>query len=79
VKDTGAGIAAEHLPFIFDPFYRADRARTPGANHSGLGLRIARGLVEAHGGTLTVESEVGRGTRAAFTLPIRVPDGRQEG
>jgi signal transduction histidine kinase len=69
VEDTGAGIAAEHLPFVFDPFYRADPARSPGGSHSGLGLRIARGLVEAQGGTLTLESEEGHGTRAVVTLP----------
>jgi two-component system sensor histidine kinase VicK len=69
VEDTGAGIAARHMPFLFDAFYRADAARTPGGTHSGLGLRIARGLVEAHGGTLTVESEEGKGTRALITLP----------
>jgi signal transduction histidine kinase len=69
VEDTGAGIAARHLPFLFDAFYRADAARTPGGTHSGLGLRIARGLVEAHGGTLTIESEEGHGVRAVITLP----------
>lgn len=68
VEDTGAGIARDHLPFVFDPFYRADQARTPGESHSGLGLRIARGIVEAHGGTLSLESEEGRGTRAVVTL-----------
>lgn len=69
VADTGAGIAAKHMPFIFDPFYRADVARTPGDNHSGLGLRIARGLMEAHGGTLKLESEEGHGTRASLLFP----------
>lgn len=69
VRDTGAGIAAQHLPFLFDPFYRADAARTPGSNHSGLGLRIARGLIEAHGGTLTLESVEGQGTTVTVTLP----------
>jgi signal transduction histidine kinase len=69
VADTGRGIPAEHLPFLFDPFYRVDAARTPGDTHSGLGLRIARGLAEAHGGTLRVESAEGRGTRAILTLP----------
>ncbi|HEY3418374.1 MAG TPA: sensor histidine kinase, partial [Armatimonadota bacterium] len=49
-------IPATQLPHIFEPFYRADQARTPGGSHSGLGLRIARGLVEAHGGTLTLQS-----------------------
>lgn len=69
VTDTGHGISAQHLPYIFDPFYRADAARTPKDNHSGLGLRIARGLVEAQGGTLRIESEVEKGTCAIITLP----------
>jgi len=69
VADTGRGIAAEHLPYVFDPFYRADRARTPGDRHSGLGLRIARGLIEAHGGTLALHSAEGTGTTAVITLP----------
>ena len=69
LNDTGQGIPAAHLPYLFDPFYRADAARTPGERHSGLGLRIARGLAEAHGGTLTLESEEGKGTRVTMTLP----------
>jgi signal transduction histidine kinase len=69
VQDTGVGVAAKHLPFLFDPFYRADAARTPGSNHSGLGLRIARGLIEAHGGTLTLESVEGEGTTVTVTFP----------
>jgi len=69
VADTGRGIAAEHLPYLFDPFYRVDSVRTPGDRHSGLGLRIARGLARAHGGELRVESEEGKGTRAVLTLP----------
>jgi signal transduction histidine kinase len=71
VRDTGRGIAPEHLPYLFDPFYRADAARTPGDSHSGLGLRIARGLVEAHGGTLALASTEGEGV----TLTVRVPAG----
>jgi signal transduction histidine kinase len=69
VSDTGRGIPAEHLPYLFDPFYRGDAARTPGGRHSGLGLRIARGLAHAHGGDLRIESEEGRGTRATLLLP----------
>jgi two-component system sensor histidine kinase BaeS len=73
VHDTGRGIAAAHLPYIFDPFYRADAARTPGDSHSGLGLRIARALVEAHGGTLTLASEEGNGVTVTITLPQYTP------
>ncbi len=63
VEDTGEGIPPADLPFIFDRFYRVDRSRTDaeGAS-SGLGLAIARALVEAHGGSLSAESEIGRGT-----------------
>lgn len=68
VRDTGEGIGAEDLPRVFDRFYRGDPARTREAG-AGLGLAIARGIVEAHGGRIWVESEPGRGTRFAFTLP----------
>ena len=69
VADTGKGISAAHLPYIFDPFYRVDNARSPKDNHSGLGLRIARGLIEAQGGTLTIQSTEGKGTLAIISFP----------
>ena len=69
VADTGRGIPARHLPYVFDSFYRANAARTPGDAHSGLGLRIARGLIEAHGGTLELTSTEGQGTTVTMTLP----------
>lgn len=68
VVDTGRGIAPQHLPYLGEAFYRADAARTPGDKHSGLGLRIARALVEAQGGRLTIRSEENRGTTVEFTL-----------
>jgi len=70
VTDTGLGIPAADLPFVFDRFWKGDRARTQsqGAG-SGLGLAIARQLVEAHGGRITVASEVGVGTTFTITLP----------
>jgi len=76
VADTGRGISAEQIPYLFDAFYRGDPARTPGDRHSGLGLRIARGLARAHGGDLTIESHEGEATRAIVTLPKheRSPD-----
>ncbi|MEI8094356.1 MAG: HAMP domain-containing sensor histidine kinase [Spirochaetales bacterium] len=76
VADTGRGIAAEHLPFLGEAFYRADLARNPEDHHSGLGLRIVRVLVKAHGGELILQSEVGRGTVIEFTLrrPTLEPD-----
>ncbi len=70
IADDGHGIPAVHLPCIFDPFYRADTTRTPGNEHSGLGLRIARGLVEAQGGTLELTSEEGMGTTVVIELPM---------
>jgi two-component system, OmpR family, sensor histidine kinase BaeS len=69
ICDTGKGIPAEDLPYIFDSFYRADSARTPGEYHSGLGLSIARRLVEAHGGRLIVSSTEGNGTTVTVVIP----------
>jgi len=70
VADTGSGIPAEHLPHLFDRFYRVDKARSREAGGSGLGLSIARRIAEAHGGSLTVSSEVGRGATFTLTLPL---------
>lgn len=71
VQDNGAGIAAEHLPFLFERFYRADPARTENDGESGLGLAIARSIVEAHGGTLRAESAgVGQGAAFHIHLPL---------
>jgi two-component system OmpR family sensor kinase/two-component system sensor histidine kinase BaeS len=70
VQDTGEGIPAEDLPYIFDRFWRGDRARCHGRGAgSGLGLAIARQLVEAHGGQIDVESEMGEGTTFVVDLP----------
>jgi signal transduction histidine kinase len=70
VMDTGPGIAPEHLPHIFDRFYRADRARTRGSGGAGLGLAIARQIVEAHGGQIWAASTPGQGTTMRFRLPL---------
>jgi signal transduction histidine kinase len=70
VIDTGEGIPAEDLPNIFERFYRVDKSRARATGGSGLGLTIARRLVEAHGGTITAESELGKGSRFSFTVPI---------
>jgi PAS domain S-box-containing protein len=67
VADTGPGIEAASLPHIFDRFWRA--RRTAGSQGFGLGLAITKGIVEAHGGTIRAESELGSGTRIVFTLP----------
>jgi len=69
VRDTGVGISAEHLPRIFERFYRADRARSRDAGGTGLGLAIVRHLVEGHGGTVRAESQVGRGTTVSAFFP----------
>jgi signal transduction histidine kinase len=71
VKDTGAGIPAEDLPFIFDRFWRGDKSRSE-RTHSGLGLAIAKQLIHAHGGTISVESEPGKGT--TFMIEMRSGD-----
>lgn len=75
VADTGSGVAREHLPYLFDRFYRADRSRTAGEGGVGLGLAIVRRVAELHGGTAEVESTVGRGTRVRLRLPAD-PAGR---
>jgi two-component system sensor histidine kinase BaeS len=69
VADTGSGIAAEHLPHVFDRFYRADPSRDRSTGGSGLGLAITRHLVEAHGGTVGLTSTVGAGTVVTVRLP----------
>lgn len=69
VEDTGEGIGSEDLPYVFTQFYRAEKSRSRATGGSGLGLAIAKGLVEAHGGTIAVESAPGTGSRFMFTLP----------
>lgn len=69
VADTGAGIAPEHLPRLFERFYRADVARSRATGGAGLGLAICAWIAEMHGGRLSVESELGVGTTMTFRLP----------
>jgi signal transduction histidine kinase len=69
IKDTGRGIPAEHIPQLFQKFFRAADSESE-AKGTGLGLAICKGIVEAHGGSITVESEVGTGSTFAFTLPL---------
>ena len=70
VADTGEGIPAEDLPNIFERFYRVDKSRARATGGSGLGLTITGRLVEAHGGKIEVHSELGKGSRFIFTLPV---------
>ena len=69
VEDTGVGIAAEHLPHLFERYYRVDSARARSSGGFGLGLAIVQTIVAAHGGTIRVESELGVGTTFTVTLP----------
>jgi len=70
VTDTGEGIPAEDLPSIFERFYRVDKSRARATGGSGLGLTIAKRLVEAHGGKIEAQSEPGKGSCFSFTLPV---------
>jgi two-component system, OmpR family, heavy metal sensor histidine kinase CusS len=70
VSDTGSGIAPEHLPRVFDRFYRADRSRGNSAENAGLGLAIVKSIVILHGGQVEIDSEVGRGTQVKVVLPL---------
>ena len=73
VADTGVGIPADSLPRLFERFYRVDHARARGDGGTGIGLAIARSVVEAHGGTIRAESDPGQGSVFTFDLPIAVP------
>ena len=70
VRDTGIGMAPEDLPYIFERFYRADRSRDRETGGSGLGLAITKAFVEAHGGTITVESQLEKGSTFIVKLPL---------
>ncbi len=69
ISDTGSGIAPETLPYIWERFYKVDKARSADAGGTGLGLHIVKRLIEAHGERIEVESKVGEGTTFSFTLP----------
>ena len=69
ISDSGPGIAPEHLPRLFDRFYRVDRGRSRAHGGSGLGLTIAQSIAQAHGGRIVAESVVGQGSTFIVTLP----------
>jgi two-component system phosphate regulon sensor histidine kinase PhoR len=69
VRDDGTGIAPEHLPKLFDRFYRVDDDRNSESGGNGLGLAITQSIVHRHGGTISIDSEVGRGTKVVVRLP----------
>ena len=74
MRDSGAGIPADHLTRVFERFYRVDRARSRDAGGTGLGLAIVKHLARAHGGEAYVTSETGQGSEFSIKLPRRTPD-----
>jgi len=70
IEDTGAGISASDLPRVFERLYRGDKSRSRKTEGSGLGLAIVKHLVHAHGGELSVVSELGQGSRFTFSIAI---------
>jgi signal transduction histidine kinase len=73
ITDTGIGIPAKDIPFIFERFYRVDKSRSRAEGGSGLGLAICRHIAEAHGGKIEVESQVGAGSTFSVWLPLQPP------
>ena len=70
IRDNGIGIPEDDIPHLFERFYRVEKSRTTGAGCTGLGLAIAKELIDAHGGSIHVESAVGKGTEITVMLPI---------
>jgi two-component system CheB/CheR fusion protein len=79
VEDYGAGIPAEDLPHVFGSFYQVERDDRPSRGGMGLGLFIAKEIVDAHGGAIAAESEVGKGTKITVRLPLGRDDAEHAG
>ncbi|WP_446686369.1 sensor histidine kinase [Paenibacillus foliorum] len=73
VRDNGSGIEGHDVPFIFDRFYKKSKSRNTSEGGSGLGLSIAKEIVDYHGGNIWAESQVGQGACISFMLPLRPP------
>lgn len=69
IRDNGIGISKEHLPYIFQRFYRADKSRTRATGGAGIGLTISKAIIEAHGGNIKVKSEINKGTEFIIEIP----------
>ena len=76
VIDQGDGISPDDLPYVFDRFYKAEKAHTPSSSSSGLGLSIVKRIIEQHDQTIKAESQLGKGATFTFTLKLYEQQGR---
>mgnify|MGYP000182776954 CR=1 FL=1 len=78
VADRGPGIPPDEQPHIFEPFYRGKRAQQDQVHGTGLGLSLVKGIIEAHGGTVSVRSQPGKGAECVLRLPVAPPEYQDE-